>query len=75
MDSDGSSDDDKKSIKKALASITFWSRLLKRKVWSGTKTGGTHILASGSVGNSSEPKRIVSLEPVMPKMAERWAIQ
>ena len=41
----------------------------------GTKTRGAHIPASGSVGNSSEPKRIVSLEPAMPKMVERWAIR
>ena len=36
--------------------------------------GRTHIPASRSVENSSEPKRIVWLEPAMPKMVERWAI-
>ena len=51
------------------------SRLPKRKVYIGSKTRGTHIPIGGSVGNSSEPKRIVSLEPTMPKMVERWAIQ
>ena len=51
------------------------SRLPKRKVWDGLKTEGTHIPIGGSVGNSSEPKRVVSLEPIMTKMAERWAIR
>ena len=51
------------------------SRLPKRKVWDGSKTGGTHIPTGGSVENSSKPKRVVSLEPAMPKMAERWAIR
>ena len=41
----------------------------------GSKTGGTHISTGGSAGNSSDPKRIVSLEPAMPKMVERWAIR
>ena len=51
------------------------SRLSKRKVWDGSKMGGTYIPIGGSVGNSSEPKRVISLEPSMMKMAERWAIQ
>ena len=51
------------------------SRLWKRKVWNGSKTGGTHIPIGESMGNSSEPKQIISLEPVMPKMVERWAIR
>ena len=51
------------------------STLPKRKVWSGMKMGGAHILASGSMGNYSEPKLIISLEPAMLKMVERWAIQ
>ena len=39
------------------------------------KDGRTHIPTGGSAGNYSEPKRVVSLEPAMPKMAERWAIR
>ena len=30
---------------------------------------------SGSMGNSNELKQIVSFEPAMPKMVERWAIR
>ena len=30
---------------------------------------------SRSVGNSNEPKRVISLEPAMAKMAEKWAIR
>ena len=37
--------------------------------------GGTHIPIGGSVGNSSEPKQIVSLEPAMAKVPKRWAIR
>ena len=51
------------------------SRLPKRKAWDGSKMGGTHIPIGGSAGNSSELKRVISLEPAMPKMAERWAIR
>ena len=51
------------------------SRLSKRKDWDGSKMGGTHIPIGGSAGNSSEPKRVISLEPAMAKMAEMWAIQ
>ena len=51
------------------------SRLPKRKVWDGSNTGGTHIPTGGSVGNFSELKRIISLEPAMPKMVEMWAIR
>ena len=51
------------------------SRLSKRKVWDGSKMGGTHIPIGGSAGKSSEPKRVVTLEPAMPKMAEMWAIR
>ena len=51
------------------------SRLSKRKDWDGSKMGGTHIPIGGSAGNSSEAKRVVSLEPAMPKFAERWAIR
>ena len=39
------------------------------------KMGGTHIPTGGSAGNSNEPKRVVSLEPAMAKMAEKWAIR
>ena len=51
------------------------SRLPKRKAWDGSETGGTHIPKGGSAENSSEPKRVVSLEPAMAKEAEKWAIQ
>ena len=51
------------------------TRLPKRKVWDGSKMGGIHIPAGGSAGNSSEPKRVVSLEPAMAKVAEKWAIR
>ena len=51
------------------------SRLLKRKAWDGSKMGGTNIPTGGSVGNSSEPKRVMSLDPTMAKMAGRWAIR
>ena len=51
------------------------SRLLKRKAWDSSKMGGTHISTGGSAGNSSEPKRVVSLEPAMEKVAEMWAIR
>ena len=51
------------------------SRLLKRKAKDGSKTGGTHIPIGGSAGNSSEPKQVVSLEPAMAKVAEKWAIR
>ena len=49
-------------------------KLPKRKVWSSSKTGGTHIPIGESMGNSSKPKRIISLEPVMTKTVERWGI-
>ena len=51
------------------------SRLPKRKALDGSKTGGTRILAGESAGNSNEPKRIVSLEPAMAGVAEKWVIQ
>ena len=51
------------------------SRLPKRKAWDGLKTGGTHIPTGGSAGNSSEPKRVISLVPAMAKVAEKWAIR
>ena len=51
------------------------SRLLKRKAWDGSKMGGTHIPTGGSAGNSSEPKRVVSLELAMAKVAEKWVIR
>ena len=51
------------------------SRLPKRKAWDGSKMDGTHIPTGGSVGNSSEPKRVESLEPAMPKMVEKWVIR
>ena len=51
------------------------SRLPKRKAWDGSETGGTHIPTGGSAGNSSEPKRVVSLEPAMAKVPEKWAIR
>ena len=47
----------------------------KRKAWDSSKTGGIHIPVGGSVGNSSEPKRVVSLEPAMAKVAEKRAIR
>ena len=37
--------------------------------------GRTHIPTSGSVGNSSELKQIILLEPTMTKMVERLAIR
>ena len=51
------------------------SRLPKRKAWDGSKMGGTHVPTSGSAGNSNKPKRVVSLEPAMAKVAEKWAIR
>jgi hypothetical protein len=51
------------------------SRLPNRKVWDGSKMGGTHIPIGGRVGNSREPKRVILLEPAMAKMAEKWAIR
>ena len=58
-----------------LSRLAMKSRLPKRKVWNGLKTGGTHIPIGGSVENSSEPKRVVSLEPTMAKVAEKWAFR
>ena len=37
--------------------------------------GWNHIPTGGSAGNSSEPKRIVSPEPTMAMVAEKWAIR
>jgi len=51
------------------------SRLPKRKVWDGSKIGGTHVPIGGSTGNSSEPKQVISLEPAMMEMVEGWAIR
>ena len=51
------------------------SRPPKRKAWDGLKTGGTRILIGGSAGNSSEPKRVVSLDLGMVKVVEKWAIR
>ena len=45
------------------------------KAWDGLETGGTHIPTGGTAGNSSEPKRIVSPERAMSKVAEKWAIR
>ena len=60
---------------KLVGSVTTKSRLPKIKAWDGSKTGGTHIPTGGSVGNSSEPKRVVLLEPAKAKVAEKWAIR
>ena len=54
---------------------TMKSKLPKRKAWDGSKMGGPRIPIGGSTGNSSEPKRVVSLEPAMAKMAKKWAIR
>ena len=51
------------------------SRLLKRKAWEGSKTGGTRIPAGESAGNSIELKRFVSPEPATAGVAEKWAIR
>ena len=51
------------------------SRLPKMKAWDGSKMGGTRIPIGGSAGNSSELKRVISLEPTMAKMVEKWAIR
>ena len=50
-----------------LSRSAMKSRLPKRKAWDGPEMGGTHI-------PTGEPKRIVSLEPVIAKVAEKWAI-
>ena len=50
-------------------------RLPKRKAWDGSKMGGTRILVDESARNSNEPKRIISLEPAIAKVAEKWAIR
>ena len=47
------------------------SRLLKRKAWEGSKTGGTRIPVGECAGNSIEPKRIVSPEPATAGVAEK----
>ena len=51
------------------------SRLPKRKAWDGSKMGGTHVPTGGSARNSNEPKRVISLEPAMATVVEKWAIR
>jgi hypothetical protein len=36
--------------------------------------GGTHIPTGGTVGNSSELKRVIWLELAMAKVVDKWAI-
>jgi hypothetical protein len=46
------------------------SKLSKRKAWKSVKMGGSHSPARGAVGNSNEPKQIVSLRLVRAGRAE-----
>jgi hypothetical protein len=51
------------------------SKLPKRKSWKGTKTRGAHSPVRGAMGNSNEPKQIVSLRIVRLDVSETKAIR
>jgi hypothetical protein len=50
------------------------SKLPKRKAWKGAKIGGAHNPACGAMGNSNEPKQIVSPRLTWLEVSETKAI-